>query len=108
MISTLHGAQQAARTAHGSRPVEVLARLGLASRGVVFLTLAGLAFSLVRGDAAQADQNGALAALSDNRFGAALLVGLALGFAGYATWLLLSAAVGHRHEKHRAAAAWSG
>jgi hypothetical protein len=103
MTSTLDGAQQAARTAHRSRAVEVLARLGLASRGLVFLALAALAFSLVRGRAAQADQNGALAALSDNRFGTALLVVLALGFAGYATWLLLSAAVGHRHEEHRAA-----
>lgn len=103
MTSTLDDAQQAARDVHDSRAVEVLARLGLASRGVVFLALALLAFSLVRGDSAEADQNGALAALEDTPLGGSLLVVLAVGFAGYAAWLLLSAAVGHRSEEHRTA-----
>jgi branched-subunit amino acid transport protein len=103
MTSTMDGAEQAARSARDSRPVEALARLGLASRGLVFLVLAALAFSLVRGDAAQADQNGALAALEDTPLGGSLLAVLALGFAGYAGWLLLSAAVGHRGEEHRTA-----
>ena len=103
MTSTMDDAQQAARDVHGSRAVEVLARLGLASRGLVFLALGFLAFSLVRGKAAEADQNGALAALEDTPLGGVLLVVLALGFAGYAAWLLLSAAVGHRGEEHRTA-----
>jgi len=103
MASTTGAAEQAARSAHGSRPVEVLARLGLASRGLVFVVLALLAFSLLRGDVAQADQNGALAALEDTPLGGSLLVVLAVGFAGYAAWLLLSAAVGHRGDDHRTA-----
>ena len=103
MTSTLDDAQAAARTARDSRAVEGLARLGLASRGLVFLALAALAFSLVRGRAAEADQNGALSALEDTPFGGVLLAVLALGFAGYAAWLLLSAAVGHRGEDHRTA-----
>ena len=101
MTSTLDSAEQAARTAHDSRAVEVLARLGLACRGLVWLVLAALAFSLVRGDSAQADQGGALAALAGTPVGGPLLVVLAVGFAGYAGWLLLEAAVGSREESGR-------
>ena len=92
------GAQQAARVAHDSRAVEVLARLGLASRGLVWLVLGFLALSLARGVEAQADQTGALAALVDRPLGKPLLVVLAVGFAGYAAWLLLEALVGYAHE----------
>ena len=108
------GAQQAARTAHDSRVVEVLARLGLASRGLVWLVLGFLAFSLARGVEAQADQTGALAALVDRPLGKPLLVVLAVGFAGYAAWLLLEALVGFRYEDdgdrrlHRARALFKG
>ena len=98
MAVTVDDAEQAARTAHGSRAVEVLARLGLASRGLVWLVLGVLAFSIVQGQSAQADQTGALRALSDTPLGKPLLLVLALGFAGYATWLLLCSAVGHRDE----------
>ena len=98
MTSAVDGAQEAARQVHGSRAVEVLARLGLASRGLVWLVLALLALSVVRGQDAQADQGGALRTLAGTPVGGPLLVTLAVGFAGYATWLLLSAAVGHRDE----------
>lgn len=101
MTSAVADAQQAANTAHDSRAVEVLARLGLASRGLVFLVLGALAFAIVRGGDAQADQSGALQALVDRPFGRPLLLVLAVGFAGYTAWLLLEAAVGHRSEKHR-------
>ena len=94
-------AQEAARTAHDSRAVEVLARLGLASRGLVWLVLSGLAFALVLGEVAQANQEGAFRALAAQPFGRPLLVVLAAGFAGYAAWLLLEAAVGYRHEEKR-------
>ena len=98
MTATVDNAEQAARAAHGSRTVEVLARLGLASRGLVWLVLGLLALTIARGGDAQADQTGALTALAGAPFGKALLVVLAVGFAGYAAWLLLSAAVGHRDE----------
>lgn len=101
MTSALDNAEHAARTAHDSRAVEVLARLGLASRGLVWLVLGLLALQLVGGGQAQADQNGALDALADRPLGGTLLVVLAVGFAGYALWLLLSSAVGHRGEEHR-------
>jgi hypothetical protein len=86
--------EQTAREVHDSRAVEILARLGLASRGLVWLVLGFLALSLVRGADAQADQGGALKELIQTPFGRPLLVVLAVGFAGYAAWLLLEAAVG--------------
>lgn len=94
-------AEDAAKAAHGSRAVEVLARLGLASRGLVWLVLAVLGLAVVRGEQAQTDQTGALRTLSETPVGTPLLLALALGFAGYAAWLALSAAVGHRDEDGR-------
>lgn len=98
MSATADSAEQTARDVHESRAVEVLARLGLASRGLVWLVLGFLAGSLALGQSAQADQGGALRALKDTDFGGPLLAVLGTGFAGYALWLLLSAAVGHRDE----------
>ena len=101
MTSALGDAEHAARAAHDSKAVELLARLGLASRGLVFLVLGVLALTLVLGGAARADHTGALRALVDKPFGEPLLLVLAVGFAGYAAYLLLSSAVGHRVEEHR-------
>jgi hypothetical protein len=99
VTESVDSAQQAARTVHDSKAVEVLARLGLASRGLVWLVLGFLALSLVRGVEAQADQTGALKELVDTPFGRPLLLVLAVGFAGYAAWLLLEAAVGRTAGK---------
>ncbi|MCW2681341.1 MAG: putative integral rane protein [Frankiales bacterium] len=101
MATHVDSAEQAARTVKNSRAVEVLARLGLASRGLVWLVLGLLAVSLVRGGEAQADQTGALKALVDKPFGGTLLVVLAIGFAGYAAWLLLEAGVSREEALHR-------
>ena len=94
----MSGAEQAARETRSSRPVQALARLGLGGRGLVWLVLALLAGRLVLGRGAQADQEGAFRTLRDAPAGTPLLVVLALGFAGYAAWCLLTAAVGHRSE----------
>ena len=96
MATPVQSAQQVASSAHDSRAVEVLARLGLGARGLVWLVLGFLALSLVRGADAQADQTGALKELAEAPFGGPLLAVLALGFAGYAAWLLLEAVVGGR------------
>ena len=98
MTSAVDSAEQTAQAVHNSRAVEVLARLGLASRGLVWLVLALLALSIVRGDQAQADQGGALKELSQTPLGKPLLAVLAVGFAGYGVWCALNAAVGHRDE----------
>lgn len=97
-----------ARDVRDSRAVEVLARLGLASRGLVWLVLGVLAFQIVRGGQAQADQAGALRQLVQTPFGRPLLLVLAAGFAGYALWLLLEAAVSREEALHRGKAGFKG
>jgi hypothetical protein len=91
--------KQAAKKAERSEPVEWLARLGLFSRGVIWLLVGALAAQVALGSAKQADKNGALAAIKDKPFGKLLLVVLAVGFLGYAAWRLLEGAVGHRQER---------
>ena len=91
-------AEQAARKAQRSDAVEWLARLGLVSRGVIWLTVGVLAAQVAMGSEKRADKNGALAAIKDKPMGELLLIVLAVGFVGYATWRLLEGAVGHRDE----------
>lgn len=88
-----------ARQAKDSPALEGLARLGLASRGVVWLVIGLLALQvLLGGGDRQTDRQGALRAIADKPFGGVLLAVLVLGFAGYAVWRALSAAVGYRDE----------
>lgn len=87
--------KQAARKAKNSTAVEVLARLGLVCRGIVWLVVGALALQVALGSNAKADKNGALQAIADKPFGHLLLVVLVVGFLGYAAWRLLEAAVGH-------------
>jgi hypothetical protein len=91
-------AKRAANKAKNSDAVEWLARLGLVSRGAIWLTVGLLAAQVALGDKQRADKNGALAAIKDKPFGELLLVILAVGFFGYAAWRLLEGAVGHRDE----------
>jgi hypothetical protein len=97
-MTSLLQAKSSARQAHNSKPVELLARLGLAARGVVYVVVGVLALQVALGRHDQADRNGALGAIREQPFGKVLLVVLAIGFAGYAVWRLLEAAVGHRDE----------
>ena len=111
MSTPVDAAERAARSARDSRPVEVLARVGIAARGLVWLVLGLLALSLVRGGDAQADQTGALKELVERPLGRPLLVVLAAGFAGYAAWLALEAALGSRRADdalHRAKSGLKG
>ena len=95
-------AEQAAREAHDSPWLQLLARVGIAARGLVWLVIGLLALSvLLRGGDQQTDQQGALRAIADRPLGTALLVVLLLGFVAYAVWLVLSAAVGHREQQGR-------
>ena len=93
------GAERTAEQVHDSTAVEGLARLGLASRGVVWLVVGLLAASVALGQAEErTDRTGALAAIKDKPLGGALLVVLVVGFLGYAAYRLLEAAVGHRDD----------
>src|SRR3954447_7270226 len=98
MTDVKEAARDAARDAEDSTTVDWLARLGLASRGVIWLVVGLLAVQVALGDNTQADKNGALRTIADKPFGESLLVLLAVGFLGYAAWRLLEGAVGHRDE----------
>jgi len=90
--------------AHGegfarSPQFEWLARAGLAARGVVYLVIGILAVKLALGEGGQAtNQQGALQTIAEQPLGTALLIMVAIGLAGYATWRLLRAAIGHGPE----------
>lgn len=98
MSDNARQAENAAEDVHESTAVERLARLGLASRGVVWLVLGLLVVAVLRGKQEQTDRQGALRAIADQPFGEVLLVVLVVGFLGYALWRGLSAAVGHRDD----------
>lgn len=93
--------KQAAKRIEDSTAVEWLARLGLACRGVVWLTVGLLAAQVALGSNKKADKNGALQTIADKPFGELLLVVLVVGFLGYGVWRLLEAAVGHSEEDGR-------
>ena len=90
--------------AHGegfarSPQFEWLARAGLAARGVVYLVIGILAVKLALGEGGKAtNQQGALQTIAEQPLGTALLIMVAIGLAGYATWRLLRAAIGHGPE----------
>ena len=82
-----------------SRPFEWLARAGLVARGVIYAIIGVLAIKLALGDGGETtNQNGALATISKQPFGKALLILMAIGLAGYSIWRLVRAAIGHGPE----------
>lgn len=94
-------AEQTARDVHQSGAVDGLARVGLASRGLVWLVIGLLGVSVLRGGQARTDQQGALRAIADKPLGEVLLVVLVVGFLGYALWQALNAAVGRLETRKR-------
>ena len=91
-----------------------LARGGLVARGVSYAIVGILALKLALGSGGKAtDQRGALQTIAHQPLGKALLIGMAIGLAGYATWRLMRAALGHGAQQQdsnfeRVAAAASG
>jgi len=71
----------------------MLARLGFAARGLVYILVGWLAFVASRTGGEPSDNQGALGSLSDTPMGQALLAICALGFAGYAFWRLAEGAL---------------
>lgn len=70
----------------------LLARLGFAARGLVYLLVAWFAASAALGDGKAADNQGAMAWLAQASWGPVLLLVIAAGLAGYALWRLTEAA----------------
>jgi hypothetical protein len=82
-----------------SRQFEWLARAGLVARGVIYAIVGVLAIKLALGDGGKVtNQQGALETIAKQPFGKLLLILMAVGLAGYATWRLVRAAVGHGPE----------
>ena len=92
-------AEDALEDAAESTWLERLARAGLAARGLLYLVVAVLAVQIARGHRdARADKQGALQAVVRQPFGRVLVLLLAVGFAGYAIWRFVEAAVGPPDE----------
>jgi hypothetical protein len=67
--------------------LERLGRAGLAAQGVSYGLVAVLALKLAFGAGGKAtSRQGAFQTLAHDPFGKAVLIGLAIGFAGYAAW----------------------
>jgi len=90
--------------AHGeavsqSNALEWWARAGLAARGVIYALVGLLALELALGEGGETtSQQGALKEIAQQPFGKVLLIATAIGLAGYATWRLIRAAIGHGKE----------
>jgi Domain of Unknown Function (DUF1206) len=88
-------ARYAGRRAVNSTTVRVLARAGLAARGVLYMIIGWIAVEIAFGHSRQqADQTGALHALAATPVGGVLLWLLAIGFIGMAVWRLSEAGYG--------------
>jgi hypothetical protein len=84
-----------ARRASAGKPAHILARTGLAARGVIYLLIGWVAILVALGKTTQeADQRGALQLLSGKPYGLVSLWLLCIGFAAYALWRLSEAAFG--------------
>lgn len=99
MVSS--SAQAPLRKAANSRPVEVLARVGYAVNGVLHGLIGGLAIAVALGAGRDADQSGALTALTSTRFGAALLWVVVVGLGALGLWQLLQTALVREPERKR-------
>jgi hypothetical protein len=78
---------------------EWLARAGLVARGVIYAIIGVLALELAFGAGGKAtNQQGALHEIAKQPLVKLLLVLMSVGLAGYATWRLVRAAIGHGPE----------
>jgi hypothetical protein len=85
-------ANRAARNAASSHWMTLLARLGYASKGVVYLIFGWLAVLLAIGNGGKTtDQRGALQIIYEQPFGKLLLALVVIGLLGFAIWCFLQA-----------------
>lgn len=78
------------------------ARLGFAARGLTYLLLSWLSVEIAVGRShRQASDSGAFALLAGHAWGVAVLAVMAIGFAGYAAWSLITALRGPGPLRHR-------
>lgn len=85
-------AQQAVHSAASSKGMTMLARLGYAVKGVVYLIIGWLAILLAIGHGGSTtDQRGALQTVYEQPFGKVLLSIVAVGLIGFALWCFIQA-----------------
>jgi uncharacterized protein DUF1206 len=78
---------------------EWFSRAGFVARAAIYLIIGVLALELALGVGGKAtNQQGALDTIARQPFGKVLLILVAIGLAGYATWRLIRAALGHGPE----------
>lgn len=73
------------------RRLTILARIGFAARGLVYLMVGWLAIDAAFHGGEPSDNQGVLGSFADNAMGRVLLILCAIGFAGYALWRLTEA-----------------
>jgi len=82
-----------------SHGLDRLARLGFAAKGLLYATVGFLAFQAAAGIGGRiTDSDGALNAILRQPFGRTLLLVLAIGLFGYATWRTLQGLVDYEHR----------
>jgi hypothetical protein len=87
----MNAAVEVRRAAH-SDWLERLGRIGLAAKGISYGLVGVLALKLAFGDGGKAtSRQGAFKTIAHDPFGKAVLIGLAIGFAGYAAWRFANA-----------------
>jgi Domain of Unknown Function (DUF1206) len=90
-----HSARYAGRRAANSPAMRLLARAGLAARGVMYVIIGWIAVQIAFGHSRQqADRTGALHSISSTPVGGVLLWLLVIGFIGMALWRLSEALYG--------------
>lgn len=96
-------AKGAARRAADSPVLTVLARVGLACRGVLYGLIGVLAVQIaLDGGKREADKSGAISTVAALPFGFAILWIMVVGFAALALWQASEAVFGHRKASDRA------
>jgi Domain of Unknown Function (DUF1206) len=89
------GVEQRARRASDSPAAHLLARAGLAARGVIYILIGWVAVLVALGRSSrEADQQGAMQLLASKPYGLVSLWLLGIGLAAYALWRLSEAAFG--------------
>jgi hypothetical protein len=100
--STAQVASTARQVADGPT-ARLLARAGLAARGIIYILIGWIAILVAIGHSSQeADQQGALQLLASKPYGLVSLWLLAIGFIGYALWRASEAAFGVTGDPDRA------
>lgn len=93
-----HGSARPGTVNGAASWIETLARVGYASRGVLYIIIGSLALALALGSGGDTTgSRGALQTIANQPLGTAALVVIALGLAGYALWRISQAVANPEH-----------